>query len=166
MAYAIVRTDRMQGTVDPASLVSVRYMGTGNTPTAIENGNVVKLSGLLAEQRDIHKGVKPAVDTPLSDVVLIASVELMYDERKKSLNEFINEAGNTARGYRLRSGNIFSVTKEALSGVEAAVGNIVELAADTKLKVVATATSGSTKVGTIVHKETFGTETFYAIEIA
>ena len=73
----------------------------------------------------------------------------MYDERKKNLNEFRNEAGEIARGYRLRSGNVYSVTAEALSGTPA-VGSIVELQAGTKGNVVSTLTAGSTKVGTII----------------
>lgn len=44
MAYGIVRTDNMYGTDVRAALVSIKYMGdNGTTPTAIENGNVLKV---------------------------------------------------------------------------------------------------------------------------
>ena len=51
-------------------------------------------------------------------------------------------------------GDVFSVTAEAVTNAATiAVGDIVELAASTKLKIVASATgltSGSTKVGTVI----------------
>jgi hypothetical protein len=88
----------------------------------------------------------------------------MYDERKRGLDEFINEAGKVCRGYRLHKGDIFSVTKDGLDGVETpAVGNIVELKAGTKLNVVASATSGSTPVGKIIAVDVVGRHTYYAI---
>lgn len=168
MAHAIVRTDLMSGTDDRSQLVSVKYI-TNDTPTAIDNGNVLKLDGLMDNEREIFKGVAPAVSTALHDVVLVASPEVMYDERLRNFEEYENEAGKACRGYRLHSGGIFSVTKEALDGVdEPAAGDIVELAASTKLNVVAAsvgATSGSTVVGKIHDVNVVGSYTFYAILI-
>lgn len=70
------------------------------------------------------------------------------------------------RGYRLHSGDIFSVTKEALAGLDApAKGNIVELAAGNKLSVAASATAGSTAVGKIIDVETVGRYTYYVIKV-
>ena len=92
----------------------------------------------------------------------------MYDERKKNLDEFENEAGTICRGYIPRSRNVFSVTADALniaSGVTPAVGSIVELMAGVKLNVVATLTSGSTKVGKIIAIESAGRYTYYVIKI-
>lgn len=149
MAYAIVRTDLMSGTKQPADLVSVKYQ-VSSVDTAIENGNVALVGALATGEREVYLASAPAADSALNDIVLIATPELNYDERLKNLNQFRNEAGEIARGYRLRSGNIFSVTAEGLTATTPAVGNIVELQAGTKLKVVATLTSGSTKVGTII----------------
>lgn len=149
MAYAIVRTDLMSGTKQPADLVSVKYQ-VSNVDTAIENGNVALVGALATGEREVYLATTPAADSALNDIVLIATPELNYDERLKNLNQFRNEAGEIARGYRLRSGNIFSVTAEALTATTPAVDNIVELQADTKLKVVSSLTSGSTKVGTVI----------------
>lgn len=149
MAYAIVRTDLMSGTKQPADLVSVKYQ-VSTVDTAIENGNVALVGALATGEREVYLATTPAADSALNDIVLIATPELNYDERLKNLNQFRNEAGEIARGYRLRSGNIFSVTAEALTATTPAVGNIVELQADTKLKVVSSLTSGSTKVGTVI----------------
>lgn len=167
MAYGIVRTDNMYGTDVRAALVSIKYMGTdGSTPTAIENGNVLKVGALISGEREVYVGGKVAADDKATDIVLIASPEVMYDERKKNLDEFINEAGKACRGYRLHSGDIFSVTKDALAGkATPAVGDVVELAAGTKLNVAATATSGSTAIGSVIDVNVVGRYTYYAIKV-
>lgn len=170
MAHAVVRTDLMTGTDVRSELVSVRYQPSA-TMTAIDNGNFVVLGDLETGSRTVYKGATPAANTDISKVVLVATPELMYDERKKGLDEFENEAGTIARGYRLHSHDIFSVTADALtlsvSGKTAPeVGNVVELQANTKAKVVASATSGSTVLGKIIDINIVGKYTFYVIEIA
>jgi hypothetical protein len=152
MAYAIVRTDRMEGTVNPNALISCKYLPSA-TATAIENGNVVLVGGLVSGEREVFTATTPAANSSLSKIALIATPEVVADERKKNLNEFRNEAGKIARGYMLRSGDIFSVTAEAvtpISGTAPAVDQVVELDASTKLKLTATLTSGSTQVGTVI----------------
>ncbi len=167
MSFGIVRTDNMYGTDVRAGLVSIQYMGAdGSTPTEIENGNVLKVGALKDGEREIYVGGAVAADDKINDVVLVASPEVMYDEHKRNLDEFINEAGKICRGYRLHTGDIFSVTKDALVGADApAVGNVVELAAGTKLNVAATATSGSTAVGKIIAVDIVGKYTYYAIKV-
>lgn len=157
--YGVVRTDKMFGTDNRAGLVSVRCH------TAIENGSVVKLGTLEDGSREVFVCDTPAADSELHDVVLVATPELMYDERKRNFDEFINEKGTIARGYRLHTGDIFSVTKTVLGGVASpAVGNVVELADDTKLS-VATATTGATKVGEIIAIENAGLHTYFVIKV-
>ena len=168
MAYGVVRTDKLMGTDVRSMLESVKYMGAGSTATAIDNGNVVKLDGsLMTGEREIKKGVTPAANDALDTIVLIASPEVMYDERKRNLDEFQNEAGKVCRGYHLHSGDIFSVTKDALDGAATpAVGNVVELKAGIKLNVAASATSGSTVVGKIIAVDVVGRYTYYVIQVA
>ena len=182
MGYGVVRTDRLMGTDVRSMLESVKYMGAGSTATAIDNGNVVKLDGsLMTGEREIKKGVTPAANDALDaivliaspantnrdEVVLIAAPEVMYDERKRNLDEFQNEAGKVCRGYHLHSGDIFSVTKDALDGVATpAVGNVVELKAGIKLNVAASATGGSTVVGKIIAVDVVGRYTYYVIQVA
>lgn len=160
--YAVVRTDNMTGSDVRSQLVSVKHMGAdGNTPTAIENGNVLALAGLMSGEREIFVGEVPAADADLNTIVLVASPEVLYDERDRNLSDFINEAGKPARGYRLHSGDIFSVTEKALSGTPTVGGNVT-LDAATKL-----AAGGSgTAVGTIIGKEVAGPLTFFVIEVA
>ena len=165
MAYGIVRTDNMYGTDVRAALVSIKYMGEdGATPTAIENGSVLKVGALIEGEREIYVGGAVAADDKVEDVVLVASPEVMYDERKKNLDEYINVAGKACRGYHIHSGDIFSVTKEVLAGEAApAVGDVVELAEGTKLSVAKDAT-GATVVGTIIAVDVVGRYTYYAIK--
>lgn len=170
LGYSVVRTDNMAGTDVREALVSIEYLGAdGETPTAIENGNVLKVGALKEGEREIYVGSDVAVDDALSDVVLVATPELVYDERLRDLDDFINVVGKPCRGYRLHKGGVFSVTKGALVGAEEpAVGDVVEFAAGTKLNVVAAttgATSGSTVVGTIIAVDVVGRYTYYAIRI-
>ena len=155
MTYAIFRSDRMEGTVNPNALISGKYYVT-TTATAIDNGNVVQVGALLTGEREVFSLTAPAANTALAKIAIIATPELMADERKKNLNEFTNAAGDVVRAYMLRSGDIFSVTADALTpiaGTDPAADQIVELQADTKLKLVATPTSQSTQVGTVLGVE-------------
>ena len=163
---AVVRTDKMFATDNRAGLVSVRYQ-PGDTMTAIDNGNVVKLGALEEGSREVYKGVTPAADDAIKDIVLIASPEVMYDERKRNLDEFQNAKGAIARGYHLHTNDIFSVTVEALTcAATPEVGDVVELDAGTKLKVVASATEGSTVVGSIIDINVVGRYNYYVIQVA
>lgn len=164
MAHAVVRTDKVYGTDNRTGVVSVSFNGD------IDNGNVVLLTGLKAGSREVYTATAVAADSPIGDVVLVASPEVMYDERNRNLDGFYNVKGKAARGYRLHSGDIFSVTKEALAGAATpAVGDVVELAAGTKLNIAAKddgATEGSTVIGKIIDINVVGRYTYYAIEVA
>lgn len=172
MSYGVVRTDNMYATDVRAGLVSIQYLGSGGgTPTAIENGNVLKVGALKEDEREVYVGGDVAANDKLTDVVLVASPEVMYDERKHNLDEFINEAGKNCRGYRLHSGDIFSVTADALTFATSAetdgkVGSTVELAAGTKLNVKTDgATPDSTVVGKVIAVDVVGRYTYYVIKV-
>ena len=166
MAYSVARTDNLMGTDVRSALVSVKYI-KNNAPTAIENGHVLKVGDLLDSEREIFAGVDVAANDKLAEVVLVVGPELLYNELKRRLDDYINVAGEPARAYRLHNGDTFSVTKDALAGAaEPAVGDVVELAAGTKLNVAAKATGateGSTVVGRIIHIEDTGTYVYYTV---
>ena len=168
MAHGVIRTDNMLGTDVGTHLVSFKYK-PDSTDTAIDNGNVVLVGNLIPGEREIHTAGTPAKNSPLKSIAVVASVEVMYDERKKNLDDFYNEAGKTCRGYYLHTDDVFSVTADALNiagGVTPAAGYVVELTAGTKMNVVQTLTSGSTQVGTIIDVEKNGRYTYYAIQVA
>jgi hypothetical protein len=168
MAYGICRVDRMEGTVNPNALISLKYLPS-DTPNAIENGNVVLVGGLVSGEREVYDCETPAANSSLADIALVATPELMADERKKNLGEFRNESGAICRGYRLRSGDIFSVTADALTvivGTAPAAGQLVELQAATKLKLVASASgSGTTVVGKVIAVEDNGNTEYIVIQV-
>lgn len=169
--YGVVRTDKMTGTDNRAFLASVKYMGAGTTETAIENGNVVLTDGLLDTTnkggREVYKGKTPAANSPLKDILLIATPEVDHDNTiNTDPKDFRNEAGEICRGYFLHDKDIFSVTKAALDGASSpAIGNIVELKAGTKLNVVESLTASSTQVGKIIDINVVGAYTYYAIQV-
>lgn len=170
MAYCVVRTDLMSGVKQPADMVSLRFYNGSDKLAAVENGVIAKITALESHtvgsdttyEREIWKAVAAAGTDALADCVLIASPEVMYDERKHNLDEFINEAGVAARGYRLRDRNMFSLTAEGFVVVPA-IGNSVYVGAGGKL--TKTQPSGASAFGKCVHIETVGSKTFYAIQI-
>jgi len=167
--YAVVRTDNMMGTDVSTYLDSVRFYDSNNKEAAIENGNVVVVGDLLTGEREIHKATTPAANTELKKIGLVANPEVNYDERKRSLDQYINDAGRNIRIYYLHSGDEFGVTIEGLNvanGYTPKVGDAVELMAGTKLKFVATATNGSTQVGKLIAIEKAGRYTYYVVRVA
>ncbi len=158
--YAVVRTDLMYGTDVRSGLVSIKYMGAdGATPTEIENGRFLKVGALMDGEAEVYVGEMPTGAEAIEDVVLVASVEKMYDERKHNLDEFINAAGAICRGYRLHSGDVFSVTAEALDIVPE-IGNGVALSTGTKLSV-----SEEGAIGTVIAIDNTARYTYYVIKI-
>lgn len=164
--HSVVRTDAMLATSGSAGLFSFKYFGADGNAADIDNGCVVKLDGLMEGERELYNGVVPAANTALSDIVLVDTPEVMYDERLRNLTDFYNEAGAACRGYMLHTGDIFSVSTAGVdAAAEVAVGDVAELQAGTKLKIVKTLTDGSTQVGAVIAVEQVGTMTYVVIRV-
>lgn len=148
MAYTVVTREKMTSEWDGSKRISLKYRPSG-VDTAIENGMVVVVGDLIDGEREVYAGDTPAVDTAVAKLALITTPEVMADERKKSISDFRNEAGDICTADKLFSGDIFSLTEEGFEGTPSK-GNVVELQAGVKLKVVASATPGSTKIGKII----------------
>lgn len=168
MAHGVVRTDKLYNTDVRTGPISVKYLPS-ETPTDIDNGNVVLVGGLIEGEYEMLVATTPAANSDKSKIALIATPEVMYDERLRGLDEFYNVAGRACRAYYLHVWDIFSVTKDALDGAEEpAVGDVVELKAGTKLNVVAAATGatqGSTVIGEVIDINVVSGMTFYAIRV-
>lgn len=163
--HAVIRKDRLYGTDVAPALVSLRFFAD-NAAADIDNGNVVKLEGLMDGERELYKAVAPAANTGLEDLAIVGTNEMFYDEREKNLDLFYNKAGKSALGYRPHKGDMFGVTAEGLDAAATiAKGDIVELQASTKLKVVKSATAGSTKLGVIADINKAGRYTYYVVEV-
>lgn len=167
--HAVIRTDDMFGTDNRVGIYSVKYFVEDDSeliPADIDNGNIVKVNGLLSGERELYQAVVPAANTPIEDLMIIASPELIYDERLRSLDDFYNKAGVPARAYVFHTHQKVGVTKDALDGkASPAVGDLVEAKAGTKMNVVASPTGGSTQIGEIVAIEQAGRFTYYVIEV-
>ena len=160
MAYTVIRTDLMSGTKQPADLVSIRFYDGGGDTAEVENGVIVKLDGLEDNRREVHKATAAASGDSLNDCAILSGVEVMYDERKKNLDDYINEAGKIVRAYVTRSRNKFSVTKEGfVGGTVPAVGDSVGIGAAGKID------ASGTGLGVCRLIEIAGRYTYYTIEI-
>ena len=160
MAYTVIRTDLMSGTTQPADLVSLRFYDGSDKQAEAENGVIVKLQGYEDGEREVMKAVAAASTDDLNDCAIVAGVEVMYDERKKNLDEFINEAGSIVRGYIPRSRNIFSVTKEGFVG-----GVVPEKGAEVGIGTGGKIDAAGTGLGVCADVEVAGRYTYYAIRI-
>lgn len=149
MAHTIFRSDKMFGTLNPAGLVNVKISAD------LDNGSVVKIGALATGEREAYSASTPVAGDSLDSLCIVVGPELMYDERKKNLNEYFNDHTlnkGIYRGYRFHKGDEFSMTADGFDGTPA-VGSIVEVMAGNKMKVVAEATQNATAIGTIVAKE-------------
>lgn len=161
MAYTVIRTDLMSGTKQPADLVSFRFYNGEGEVAEVENGVIVKLEGYEDGEREVMKAVAAVAGDDLNECAIAAGVEVMYDERKKNLDEYINDAGKIVRGYIPRSRNIFSVTKEGFVG-----GTVPTVGAEVGIGDGGKIDAAGTGLGTCVHIEVAGRYTYYAIKIA
>ena len=142
--YACVRTDNMEGTTLGKYTVSLKV------DADIENGSVVVVGGLVEGEREVRTYTAPKGNEKLGKLAHVASPEVVKEKSHNSLADFINKKDEIARGYILVSGDMFSLTQKGFAdGSVLNKGSIVELDAGMKLKAVATATSGKTKIGTI-----------------
>ena len=158
--YCVIRTDLMSGTKQPADLVSLRFYDDAGKPAEVENGVIVKLTGYEDGEREVMKAVAAKASDDLNQCAIVAGVEVMYDERKKNLDEYVNEANKIVRGYIPRSRNLFAVTAEGfVNGTVPAKGDKVSIGTGGKLLAK---TAG---FGECVHVETAGRYTYYTIRI-
>ena len=154
--YAVVRLDKLSGTTDGSKLLSGRYY-EGSNAADIQNGSVVHITDELLD-REVFKVTKPTADDTKATIGLVASVEMVKDSccLVSDLTEFVNKAdGEPQRIYRLETGDIFSVTAEAIDGT-AVKGKWVEIGTTGKWKA---ATAATNAIGTVLDVETVGSKT-------
>ena len=161
MAFAVIRTDLMSGTKQPADLVSLRFYDAEGNQAEVENGVIVELQGYEDGEREVMKAVAANAGADLNECAIVAGVEVMYDERKKNLDEYINEAGKAVRGYIPRSRNIFSVTKDGFVG-----GTVPVKGAEVGIGTGGKIDAAGKGLGVCVDIEIAGRYTYYAIKIA
>lgn len=161
MAYCVFRSDLMSGTDVASDLVSCRVYDEDDNPIAVENGTIVELKGYEDGEREVMKAVLATSASKVSDCAIIGSEEVMYDERKKNLDEFINEAGSICRGYIPRSRNMYSITKEGFVD-----GSVPSKGANVGIGDKGKVNASGTGYGTVMAIEPAGRYTYYVIKIA
>lgn len=134
------------------------YDAEGTEKVSVPNGVFVTLDGLAGIGREVKKAVLAKDAT--KDVLLVASPEVMY-EAGADIGEFINEAGEVARAFRLADGDVISLTADLLAkGAEPAVGDVFVVGAGGKLVEDTESTGGAVKfvvredAGNELHRET------------
>ena len=166
--HGIVRTDKMAGTNVASYCISVRYAPSG-TATAIDNGNFAVPAGLVTGEREIYTASTPAANSALDALVLIASEPIDKKKKYNADGDFENAAGATCRAYRLHKGDIFSLSADAFTlgdGVTPTVGtSILEAQAGAKGLLVNSGTSGSTKIASLIAKETFDGVALFVFQV-
>lgn len=166
MAKCVVRTDNLQATFDGSKLVTFRYNNGTDYSDALQNGRIVVLDGLISGEKEIWKGVKPtANDKTAAGIVLVAGVELMYDEHKHNLDEFENAAGADIRGYVLQKGDVFAVTADAFTSSEVPdlTTNKYLVTAGTGL--IARASANTNAFAQLIAIEAEGGYTYYVLKV-
>lgn len=138
----VINLDRISG----AQLFSLKHSA------ALENGNVCNLGAIVAGEREVYDVAAPATATlNTAQVILIASPEVMYDE-SKAITDFTIPAGTIARGVALVPGNIVTISNDNIDGTTA-VGAFV-IAANSSLKLAASATASGKFTGRVIEKGT------------
>ena len=130
--------------------------------TAIENGALVKLDGLVSGEIDLYNAKAVAAIT--ETVYFVDGVELIADEQlTKGLDDFENRKNKPFRVRKPMVGDRFSISESMITALSTnvVVDNIAEIPAKgNKLKEVAKATGATataTLVCKIVARWTFGT---------
>jgi len=160
MSYCVIRTDLMSAVNNAADLVSLRFYNAEGEMAEIENGVIVELQGFEEDQREVRKAVAATSSSDLNSCAIVAGVEVMYDERKVNLDEYINEKGKAVRGYVPRSRNMFSLTKEGFVG-----GTVPEVGAEVGIGEGGKLNSAGTGFSKSVASDVAGRYTYYTIEI-
>lgn len=136
----VINLDRISG----AQLFSLKHSA------ALENGNVCNLGAIVAGEREVYDVATPATATLASaQVILVASPEVMYDETKL-ITDFTIPAGTISRGVALVPGNIVQISDSIIDGTTV-VGQFV-IAANTSLKLAASATASGKFTGRVIEK--------------
>ena len=148
--YAVITREAMASEYDGTKRKSAKFYSS-DAPAEIENGMVVKIAGTIPGEREVLKVVAPEGSEDVADLWIVTTPEVVADERKKNLSDFVNEAGQIITIDKLMPNDIFSLTAEGLAGT-AVAGHKVGLASAGGVKlVVDAATSGmGTVIGTVL----------------
>lgn len=149
--YAVITREAMASEYDGTKRKSAKFYNGSDAPAEIENGMVVKIAGTIAGEREVLKVVAPEGSEDVADLWIVTTPEVVADERKKNISDFVNEAGQIITIDKLMPNDIFSLTAEGLTGTAVAGHNVGLASAGGVKLVVDAATSGmGTVIGTVL----------------
>lgn len=148
--YTVITREAMASEYDGTKRKSAKFYNS-DAPAEIENGMVVKIAGTIPGEREVLKVVAPEGTEDVADLWIVTTPEVVADERKKNLSDFVNEAGQIITIDKLMPNDIFSLTAEGLAGT-AVAGHKVGLASagGVKLTVAASESGMGTVIGTVL----------------
>ena len=148
--YAVITREAMASEYDGTKRKSAKFYSS-DAPAEIENGMVVKIAGTIPGEREVLKVVAPTGSEDVADLWIVTTPEVVADERKKNLSDFVNEAGQIITIDKLMPNDIFSLTAEGLTGTASAGHNVGLASAGGVKLVVDAANSGmGTVIGTVL----------------
>ena len=148
--YTVITREAMASEYDGTKRKSAKFYN-GSSPAEIENGMVVKIAGTIPGEREVLKVVAPEGNEDVADLWIVTTPEVVADERKKNISDFVNEAGQIITIDKLMPNDIFSLTAEGLTGTAGAGHNVGLASAGGVKLVVDAATSGmGTVIGTVL----------------
>ena len=148
--YTVITREAMASEYDGTKRKSAKFYSS-DAPAEIENGMVVKIAGTIPGEREVLKVVAPEGSEDVADLWIVTTPEVVADERKKNLSDFVNEAGQIITIDKLMPNDIFSLTAEGLAGTASAGHNVGLASAGGVKLVVDAATSGmGTVIGTVL----------------
>jgi len=145
--HGVFRSDNMMGTTVGTHLVALRHNAD------IDNGHILAIGDLEEYSREVRIASIPGANTPIGQLAICGSEEIIKDVETHDIFEFYNKAGTLIRGYRFSQHDIFSVTKNCLvnDGVGAVVGQFATIANGTRMLLSATETG--TVIGRVIAVE-------------
>ena len=148
--YTVITREAMASEYDGTKRKSAKFYSS-DAPAEIENGMVVKIAGTIPGEREVLKVVAPTGSEDVADLWIVTTPEVVADERKKNISDFVNEAGQIITIDKLMPNDIFSLTAEGLDGT-AVAGHKVGLASagGVKLAVAASESGMGTVIGTVL----------------
>ena len=90
----------------------VVYDAEGANQVEAPNGVFITLAGMEKNGRELKKAV--LAEDPTKEVLLISTPEVVY-EGSTDLEDFVNEAGDVSRAFRLADGDVISLTEDLIT---------------------------------------------------
>lgn len=141
----------MNEIVFDADVLSVQ---TGYAATPLDDGYVVKISGLVTGERDLYTVIKPA-DITADDMAIVVGAEVYVDANGMRIplhdkTKFTYAGDRPVRAYRPRTGMRFKIANTAISGTPVAGQYVV--AQDANFGLAASSSVGSGKIVFVVEE--------------